>query len=307
MFRKPFVAALVSSLIWPTSVLSAPNTRADSTKPKVILDNDWKATDFTPYLLALKAGWEVLGLISNTGDVWAKQATLHALATLEMGNLSSCIPVYYGADYPLMNSPELYRAWSSLYGKYPWEGSYAPENKTQEAQGGNPTGGDPRRINKAAFVEGLPNSTYVKDVSAAEFLVQTVRKYPGEVTIYSAGTLTNIALAQRLDSTFAQNTKGIVLMGGFIDNNLLAATGSYLQADLQTDFNLKLDPEASKIVLTAPFPNITLVGNGANQFIPSETFMQELHDVKTPYTEVLHKNLGECMHVHGGFMSMIAD
>lgn len=32
----------------------------------------------------------------------------HALATLEIGNLS-CIPVHKGADYPLLNTPELFQ------------------------------------------------------------------------------------------------------------------------------------------------------------------------------------------------------
>lgn len=32
----------------------------------------------------------------------------HALATLEVGNLS-CIPVHKGADYPLLNTPELFQ------------------------------------------------------------------------------------------------------------------------------------------------------------------------------------------------------
>lgn len=32
----------------------------------------------------------------------------HALATLEVGNLS-CIPVHKGADYPILNTPELFQ------------------------------------------------------------------------------------------------------------------------------------------------------------------------------------------------------
>lgn len=82
--------------------------KSNNTKPKVILDNDWGVAGFIPYLMALDAGWEVLGLVSDTANSWALQCGLHALATLEVGNLS-CIPVHKGADYPLLNTPELFQ------------------------------------------------------------------------------------------------------------------------------------------------------------------------------------------------------
>lgn len=87
---------------------------------KIILDNDWSTAGFIPYLLALDAGWDVLGLVGDTGDSWALQTSLHGLATLEAGNLSSCIPVYKGSDYPLVNTPELFQEWENLHGDLPW-------------------------------------------------------------------------------------------------------------------------------------------------------------------------------------------
>lgn len=87
---------------------------------KIILDNDWSTAGFIPYLLALDAGWDVLGLAGDTGDSWALQTSLHGLATLEVGNLSSCIPVYKGSDYPLVNTPELFQTWEDLHGDLPW-------------------------------------------------------------------------------------------------------------------------------------------------------------------------------------------
>jgi hypothetical protein len=87
---------------------------------KIILDNDWSTAGFIPYLLALDAGWDVLGLVGDTGDSWALQTSLHGLATLEVGNLSSCIPVYKGSDYPLINTPELFQEWENLHGDLPW-------------------------------------------------------------------------------------------------------------------------------------------------------------------------------------------
>ena len=62
------------------------------------MDNDWSSTGFIPYLIALNANMTVLGLTGNTANSWALQCTLHALATLEHGNLS-CIPVALGQPY----------------------------------------------------------------------------------------------------------------------------------------------------------------------------------------------------------------
>lgn len=87
---------------------------------KIILDNDWSTAGFLTYLMALDAGWDVLGIVGDTGDSWALQTSLHGLATLEVGNLSSCIPVYKGSDYPLVNTPELFQTWEDLHGDLAW-------------------------------------------------------------------------------------------------------------------------------------------------------------------------------------------
>ncbi|KAM4065978.1 inosine-uridine preferring nucleoside hydrolase [Hirsutella rhossiliensis] len=282
------------ALLFGASLASTPaaHARGDgevtSARPKVILDNDWTTTEFSPFLQALQAGWDVVGLIGNTANSWAKQATLHALATLEIGNLT-CIPVYRGADYPLLNNPGLARAWGLIHGNLPYQGAFAPQNGPLEQKGHDPSGDDPERISRAALMEGFPNTSHVLDVWGAEFLVQTVRKYPGEVTIFSAGALTNIALAHRIDPTFAKNTKGLFVMGGYMDGNLVQVTGSTYLASLQSDINLKIDPEGSKVALSAPFPSITLIGNAANQFIPSEDYLNELAEVENPYTRLMHR------------------
>lgn len=66
-------------------------------------------------------------------------------------------------------------------------------------------------------------------------MVEQVRKYPGEVMIYAGGALTNVAMAASLDPDFASLTKGLVVMGGYIDVTLLQTSASELQADLNTD------------------------------------------------------------------------
>lgn len=156
-----------------------------------------------------------------TSNTWQKECAYHALATLEVGNLS-CIPVIYGATYPLINTAERFQAWEAVHGVLPWQGAFAPYNATAEAAGSDPTSGtDPNRISRSAFVEGFPNTTAVPGKQAASFMVEQVHKYPGQVSIYAAGAMTNVALAVRLDDAFASLAKELVVMGGYVDVNML--------------------------------------------------------------------------------------
>ncbi|KAG9678001.1 nucleoside hydrolase, partial [Aureobasidium melanogenum] len=292
-FSKLFVAtSLVAATLTGAAPLEQLQSRSamNSTRPKVIMDNDWSTAGFIPYLLALDAGWDVLGLVSDTANSWALQTGLHALATLEVGNLS-CIPVHKGADYPILNTPELFQTWEMVHGKLPWEGAFAPENLTYEALGNDPTSGDPSRVSKSAFFEGYPNTTFASK-DAAWFMIEQVRKYPGQVSIYSAGSLTNVALAVRMDPDFAKNAKELIIMGGYIDVNLLQVTGSTMQADWNSDINLMIDPEGTKIALSAPFPNITIAGNVANQVTVSQEYLDDIYKVKNPYSTLMHEYYG---------------
>lgn len=256
-------------------VFSSPAANHDArtnAKKYLIIDNDWGITDFTLTNLALLSKeYTLLGATSSTGITWALQSGLHALQSIQLlgGNppLTSCVPVQKGADYPILNNPGLYTAYQSIFGIVPFAGAFRPQNDTAEALGlSDPTSGDPQRIAPAAFVNGqAPNPRDLAGTDAAYFMIQMVRKYPGQVTIYCAGPMTNIALAVRLDPLFARNTAGLVQMGGYIDTDLYTTVpGDILQADINIDLNFKFDPEAAKIALTADFPRIQLVGNGAN-------------------------------------------
>ncbi|KAK6372423.1 hypothetical protein LTR64_004339 [Lithohypha guttulata] len=287
-----FMIAYTVALLSYSSLSSAlrhekrQNSNATNASPKIIIDNDWGAPDFYLILMALALDYEVLGLTSNSANTWALQSSLHALRGLELGNLTSCIPVYKGADYPLLNTPSLFQSWQYIHGALPWQGVFAPENLTAQAAGFDPTSGDPNTINPVAFVGGtVPDQSLLAGYQAAIFMIESVRKYPSQVSIYSAGALTNIALAIRLDPTFAQNAKELVVMGGYIDTTLLQATGDFLQADINSDINLKIDPESSKIALTADWRNVTLVSAAANNVFINATDYAEISSVNNTYTQ----------------------
>jgi inosine-uridine nucleoside N-ribohydrolase len=120
------------------------------------------------------------------------------------------------------------------------QGALGSYNTTAEANGSDPSSGNPSRVVRQAFKEGYPNATLASR-NAATWMVEQVRAYPGEVTIYSGGSLTNVALAVRMDPEFASLTRGLVIMGGYIDVTLLQTSGSRRQADVNSDVSVSRD------------------------------------------------------------------
>lgn len=290
---KSFLTALASTLCLAdarlvcrgNSATYPPTSLQSNTTRYAILDNDWGSTSFIPYLLALGAGLEVLGLASDTGDTWVDQTTLHGLAILERGNLS-CIPVVKGETYPLIQTYQRFQLWQQLWGSLEWQGVFTPENLTAQSLGNDPTGNDPSQISKPAFIEGYPNTTALEGYSAAQFMVEQVHKYPGQVSIYSAGSLTNIATAIRLDSTFASTAKELVIMGGYVDLNLYQLQ-SVTAEDIGSDINFLIDPEAAHIAVTASFPSITIAGNVANQQYLSQSMLDRITSSDNAYAQLM--------------------
>ncbi|PLB35899.1 Inosine/uridine-preferring nucleoside hydrolase domain-containing protein [Aspergillus candidus] len=285
--NKTSLACLI--LVMISGVWSESSVPSD--KRYAILDNDWLAVGFLPFLLVMKGGMEVLGLVSNTANTWQKQCGLHALANLELANLT-CIPVYQGATWPLINTPERFQAWETVHGRLPFQGAFGPLNLTAERTGENPASGDPNRIVKEAFVEGFPNTSFNDATNAANFMVEMVHRHPHQVSVFSGGALTNIALAVRIDPSFASLVKELVIMGGYVDVDMFRALGDQGQANINSDINFKMDPEAAKIVLNADFPDITLVGNVANQIQATQEFLDEVYQVKNPLTRLFHDHYG---------------
>lgn len=53
-----------------------------------------------------------------------------------------------------------------------------------------------------------------------------------------------------------------------------------------------IDPESAKIALTAPFPEIVIAGNVANQVPSTQAFLDEVHEVRNPLTQLFHDHYG---------------
>jgi inosine-uridine nucleoside N-ribohydrolase len=103
-----------------------------------------------------------------------------------------------------------------------------------------------------SLVEGSPRTRPLAE-DAAHFLIRQVRAHPGEVTIYAAGPLTNIALAVSIDPKFAAMTKGVVIMGSSLNPQ---TDDPEFATNPRHEFNFWFDPEAARIVLRAHWPRI---------------------------------------------------
>jgi inosine-uridine nucleoside N-ribohydrolase len=86
---------------------------------------------------------------------------------------------------------------------------------------------------------------------ASQFIIDTIRANPGEITILAVGRMTNLALALQADPDIAGLTKQVVIMGGAFDVN-----GNVTPA---AEANIHGDPDAADLVFTAPW-NVVAFG-----------------------------------------------
>lgn len=189
--------------------------------PFLIIDTDGGIDDAWALMLVLaQAHIKVLGITTVHGNVGVNQATRNIGLILDQ--LNNDTPVFRGAERPLMGGQPIDS--TSLMGK---DGL------------GNITAQLP------------PSNRPTQTEVAAIALARLVRQHPGKVNILAIGSLTNLALAARLDENFCQNVARLVIMGGAIQ-----AQGN---SSLISEFNIHADPEAARIVFDAGFKDVWLL------------------------------------------------
>jgi len=222
----------------------------------VLIDDDVVGLNGAPALLLQAPGVEVLGITTTSGSVWRDTATAYALRTVEILGRTD-VPVVPGATYPLVNSEAATKRWEGLYGRLEFKGPW-----TEPVSGGTP--GTP----SASVVPSLPIGDPVTKPSgeiAAAFLVRMVRAHPHQITLFATGPMTNIALAQSLDPSFAANVKELVYMGGSLNPQQsldTPAAAEFAREFVNTprrEFNIRWDPEAARIMAHGAWPKVTMV------------------------------------------------
>lgn len=172
----------------------------------VILDGDPGHDDAINILLACSSPeLEVLGVTTTYGNVGLERTTHNALVVREL--IEADFPIYAGADRPLV-VPRL--SAEAVHGESGLDGPDLP----------TPTRG-------------------AETLHAAQFIINSIRERPGEVTLLPTGPLTNLALAFRLAPDIAALIREVVWMGGSLD------TGNWTPS---AEFNALCDPHAARIV-----------------------------------------------------------
>lgn len=195
-------------------------------KRKIIIDTDPGIDDAIAIIAAMKyPGFEILGITSVAGNKGIEFTTDNACKIVEYMNYDC--KVYQGA-----------------YSNYVTVKAELPAN---HQDGGDVHGKDGLG---GANLKAAPQR--LSSMSAVEFIIESVKKYPGEVEIITIGPMTNIAFAIEHDREAMKKVKAIHSMGGGVFQGNMTPVA---------EFNYWFDPEAVEIVYSiGEEVPITMVG-----------------------------------------------
>ncbi|MBB4009469.1 nucleoside hydrolase [Allorhizobium taibaishanense] len=199
---------------------------------KIIIDTDPGQDDAAAIMLALAspAELDVLGLTVVAGNVPLSMTSRNARIVCELAGRPD-LPVYEGALKPL-ERPQVTA--EHVHGKTGLDGAVVDEPV-------------------------MP----VKDQHAVDFIIETIRREPaGTVTLCTLGPQTNIALALQKAPDIAPRVRELVMMGGgfFEGGNITPAA----------EFNIYVDPQASKIVFASGIPIVMLPLDVTHQLLTTK-------------------------------------
>ncbi|MBO2804135.1 nucleoside hydrolase [Providencia rettgeri] len=186
---------------------------------KIIIDCDPGVDDAVAIFLALASPEiELIGITTVAGNVELEKVHNNARQLLALANRQD-IPLVKGCERPLMSK----------------SGSKTHVHGTDGLAG-----------------VLLPASDYPNySGHAVDFIIDTVMSNPGEITLCTIASLTNIAVAIIKEPKLVDNVKDIVVMGGaaFTQGNITPAA----------EFNFYVDPHAAHIVFDSA-RHITMLG-----------------------------------------------
>jgi inosine-uridine nucleoside N-ribohydrolase len=115
---------------------------------------------------------------------------------------------------------------------------------------------------------------------AVDYLIETVRATPGEISLLALGPLTNIATAMMLDPGFAPNLRELVVMGGSLHFKPFSIFG---------EFNLHLDGQAASIALSAPVQKTLITMDVCSKAVFRQEHLRMLENHDSPISRYLVK------------------
>jgi len=242
---------------------------AQLARRKIIIDEDCSGpggSNLQTVAMLLQArDVEVLGITEVSGDQWRDEETAHTLRLLEIMGRTE-IPVMNGAVFPLLRTRVESQLWQERYGKVAYAGAW-----------------DDRWFHEPYSIPAMPEGephTKTSEEDAAHFMLRMVHKYPGEVTIYEGGPMTNLAQAISIDPKFPELARELIFMGGSLNPDT-----SYPEFanTPRHEFNFWFDPEAAAIALRAPWKRIVCTPVDISiRTLLTKTMIERIDAARTP-------------------------
>ena len=114
---------------------------------------------------------------------------------------------------------------------------------------------------------------------AYQFIIDTVRAHPGEVTLIAVGRMTNLALVLKHDPDVAALVKQVIVMGGAFDVN-----GNVSPA---AEANIHGDPEAADLVFTASWPVVVVGLDVTMKTVMTSGYLADMVETGAPEIKLL--------------------
>jgi inosine-uridine nucleoside N-ribohydrolase len=209
---------------------------------------------------------EVLGVTVVAGNHTVPQGSEHMLHLLELTGADD-IPLFCGADAPLVNTPARAARQEAQWGPISFKGAFDAGPEVLPPHGGR-------------FAATRPRATH-----AVSFIIDTIARYPDEVTLVAVGPMTNLALVLRRRPDLAGRIKSLVFMGGNarVPGNVTPAA----------EFNIWFDPEAAAAVLGSAIPRIVMFGLDITNHAPiRKTQFDTIVAGDTPLTRLMRHDMG---------------
>jgi purine nucleosidase len=161
-------------------------------------------------ILGQRQAFDVLGLVATAGNINLDRTVTNCLKLMELAGRPD-VPVFAGCPHPIIR----------------------PLVMAEHVHG--PTGLDGPDL--------PPPSIKAREKHGVDFIIDTVRAHPGEITICALSPVTNLAMALRKAPDMAGKIREVVAMlGAYFEVGNITPTA---------EFNCYVDPEAADIVLRA--------------------------------------------------------
>lgn len=229
---------------------------------KVIFDTDPGVDDAIALYFALAhPDIELLGITTTFGNVRVHQAATNALYLTALAGRS--MPVTQGIAAP----------WVQPAGEPP-----------AFIHGDDGLGNLPQR---------LPCQAVADPRSSAQFIVDTVRAHPHQVSLVAVGPLGNLALALKLAPDIAPLVKQVIVMGGTVNE-----PGNVSPV---AEANIWNDPHAADIVFSAHWPMVMVGLDVTHQVVTTLPLFESLAaQHKHPATDTLLHAVQFYCHFYSG-------